>query len=94
MYRPTPGSDSPGGRVKGDELKRLIHGNVLEAYSTEMFGRDVNRSDSSAAMLRRLAVLNRKSLRGKLSGRDFFSPAHPFPRTRATLPDNSPRFVR
>jgi predicted ATP-binding protein involved in virulence len=63
---PTPGSDSPGGRVEGDELKRLIYGNVLEAYSTEIFGRDVNRSDASAAKLQRLALLNRKLLRGEL----------------------------
>ncbi len=63
---PTPGSDSPGGRVEGDELKRLIYGNVLEAYSTEMFGRDVNRSDASAAKLQRLASLNRKALRNGL----------------------------
>ncbi len=64
---PTPGGDSPGGRVQGDELKRLIYGNILDAYSTEMFGQDVKRSDVSAAMLQRLAVLNRRSLRGELS---------------------------
>jgi energy-coupling factor transporter ATP-binding protein EcfA2 len=63
---PTPGSDSPGGRVQGDELKRLLYGNILEAYSTEMFGQDVNRSDAGEAKLQRLAFLNRKSLRGAL----------------------------
>jgi hypothetical protein len=52
--------------VQGSELKRLIYGNVLEAYSTEMFGQDVNRSDAAAAKLQRLALLNRKSLRGGL----------------------------
>jgi hypothetical protein len=63
---PTPGGDSRGGRVQGDELKRLIYGNILDAYSTEAFGQHINRSASSAAKLQRLALLNRKSLRGEL----------------------------
>ncbi|HYT88019.1 MAG TPA: AAA family ATPase [Gemmataceae bacterium] len=67
---PTPGNDSSGGRVQGDELKRLIYGNVLEAYSTEMFGQDVNRSDAAAAKLQRLAFLNGKSLRRGLDPKE------------------------
>ncbi|WP_171181857.1 AAA family ATPase [Ruegeria sp. HKCCD8929] len=62
-----PGSDEQSHRVTGQDLERLIYGNVLEAYSTEYFGVDVTRSHASKDMLRRLAELNRKSLKGGLS---------------------------
>ena len=36
---PVPGDDSSfTGRVRGKELKRLIYGDILEAYDTELFG--------------------------------------------------------
>ena len=57
---PTPGVEDDGGRITGTELKRLIYGNVLEAYGTEAFGSDVNRSESSKAAMKRLAQLNQK----------------------------------
>ena len=63
-----PGSEQPSAMIEGDELNRLIYGNVLDAYSTEAFGPDVTRSDESRRRLKRLAELNRKELRGKLSG--------------------------
>ncbi|MEQ8964820.1 MAG: AAA family ATPase [Azospirillaceae bacterium] len=65
-----PGSNEESGRVTGLELERLIYGNVLEAYSTEYFGTDVTRSRSSRDMLRQLAELNRKSLKGSLSANE------------------------
>lgn len=64
---PTPGVEDDGGRITGTELKRLVYGNVLEAYGTEAFGSDVNRSESSKAAMKRLAQLNQKSLRESLS---------------------------
>ncbi len=64
---PTPGVEDDGGRITGTELKRLIYGNVLEAYGTEAFGSDVNRSESSQEKMKRLAQLNQKSLRESLS---------------------------
>lgn len=63
----SPGSEEHSGRVTGQDLERLIYGNVLEAYSTEYFGTDVTRSRSSKDMLRQLAELNRKSLKGGLT---------------------------
>ena len=63
---PASGSDETGGMITGDDLNRLLYGNVLEAYSTEAFGH-ISRSDESKKMLRRLAELNRKELHGKLS---------------------------
>ncbi len=67
---PTPGVEDDGGRITGTELNRLIYGNVLEAYGTEAFGSDVNRSETSKEKLRLLAELNQKSLRNKLSGEE------------------------
>lgn len=59
---PTPGSDEIGMMVEGDELHRLLYGNVLDAYGTEMFGRDVARSDKSIQFSERLAELNQKEI--------------------------------
>jgi len=64
---PTPGVQDDGGRITGTDLKRLIFGNVLEAYGTEAFGNDVNRSESSKEKMKRLAQLNQKSLRETLT---------------------------
>lgn len=63
----SPGSEEDSGRVTGQEFERLVYGNILEAYSTEYFGTDVTRSSSSKNMLRELAELNRKSLKGGLT---------------------------
>lgn len=59
---PKPGSDEPARMIAGAELNRLLFGNVLDAYSTEMFGQDVSRSDESKQKLQRLAELNKKEL--------------------------------
>ena len=67
VYRlPTPGSDEKGGMVTGDELNRLIHGNIADAYATGVFGTDVARSESTQQSLMRLAELNQLELDGKL----------------------------
>lgn len=79
---PTPGDDSTAGRVTGVELQRLIYGNVLDAYGTELFGADVTRSDSSQEKLEQLARLNRKSLRAELSAEEKQEQEE----LRATLP--------
>ncbi len=64
---PQPGSDASGGMVTGRELDRLVYGNVLDAYSTEVFGADVTRSDASKKRLQRLAELNMKEFQGALT---------------------------
>ena len=59
---PVPGDESAfSGRVQGTDLKRLIFGDVLEAYDTELFGLNGTRSESSLRRMRRLAELNQKS---------------------------------
>ncbi len=64
---PRPGSDDVGGMLRGARLKRLLYGNVLDAYGTEVFGRDVSRSDKAKEKRRRLAQLNVKEGRQGLT---------------------------
>lgn len=64
---PRPGTDEVGEFVTGVELDRLLYGNVLDAYSTELFGDNISRSDEGKVRLQRLAQLNVKELRQKLS---------------------------
>ena len=63
---PVPGSDEQPRRVKGHELNRLIDGNILDAYGTDLFGEEVTRSEHSKEQLERLARLNRKRLKAPL----------------------------
>lgn len=65
---PTPGrSDEEAHRVKGQDLDRLVYGSILDALDTEYFGESVTRSAASHEMMKQLAKLNRKRLRGSLS---------------------------
>ena len=64
---PVPGSDEQPRRIEGHELNRLIYGNVLDAYGTDLFGEGVTRSEHSKERLERLARLNRKRLKASLS---------------------------
>ena len=66
----TPGTDERSGRIEGDTLNRLIHGSILDAYGTEYFGRDVARSADSHELLKELASLNRKALKGTSGDED------------------------
>lgn len=62
-----PGSEFKSGEVKGIEKNRLVFGNVLDAYGTEIFGMNVSRSEESGKKLQRLADLNVKSVSGRIS---------------------------
>ena len=64
---PPPGSEGQLRRVIGPDRDRLIDGNILDAYGTELFGEEVTRSEHSKAKLTQLAQLNRKRLRRALS---------------------------
>jgi hypothetical protein len=59
---PRPGSDESCYRVGGLELNRLLYGNILEAYSTQLFGITTTRSDEAQDKLQRLAELNLKEV--------------------------------
>jgi predicted ATP-binding protein involved in virulence len=62
-----PGSDQASGEVTGLDRDRLIYGNVLDAYGTELFGQEVERSEHSKEKLERLAQLSQLSAFGKIS---------------------------
>ena len=79
---PTPGSGEEARQIVGHELDRLIDGNILDAYGTELFGEEVTRSEQSKAKLARLARLNRKRLRTRLSGKEQQELEH----LRASMP--------
>ena len=64
---PAPDSAESPRRVAGSELDRLVDGDVLDAYGTELFGEDVTRSERSKKKRERLARLNRKRLKEPLS---------------------------
>lgn len=64
---PAPDSEDEPRRVTGSELDRLTDGNILDAYSTELFGADVTRFKQSKENLEQLAWLNRKRLTATLS---------------------------
>lgn len=62
----SPGSDLHSGEVTGLEKDRLVLGNVLDAYGTEIFGTGVSIAKEADDKLNRLAELNIKSMMGKL----------------------------
>lgn len=62
-----PGSQQTSGEITGVERDRLIFGNVLDAYGTEAFGQDVERSDTSKDKLQQLAHLSQLNAYGQIS---------------------------
>ncbi|MFT4624329.1 MAG: energy-coupling factor transporter ATP-binding protein EcfA2 [Myxococcota bacterium] len=62
IYRlPRPGTDETGAMIVGQDRERLLFGDVLDAYGTEVFGADVTRGSRGQAMFDRLAELNTKA---------------------------------
>ncbi len=70
--------------VRGKELDRLLYGNVLDAYGTEMFGTNIARSQRSLFLAQRLAELNQKELYTGLSAEERDEQK----RLRVTLPSS------
>jgi len=63
VYRlPKPGSKEKAGMVTGADLDRLLFGNVLDAYSTDLFGTGATRSEEAKKRQLRLAELNMAEL--------------------------------
>jgi len=61
-----PGSGQKSGEVTGTEKHRLILGNILDAYGTELFGQDVARSAEATRQVQEMAQLSAKKSVGKL----------------------------
>lgn len=61
-----PGNDNESGEITGIERARLINGNILDAYGTEVFGVNVSISEEANEKMNRLAELNIKSIVGEI----------------------------
>lgn len=61
----TSGSDKESGEIVGLQKERLIFGNILDAYGTEVFGSEPVRSEESEDKLSKLGQLNIKFALGK-----------------------------
>ena len=61
-----PGSKERAREITGLEKERLISGNILDAYGTELFGESAVRSAQSAGKLKRLGQLNILYALGKI----------------------------
>jgi len=64
---PTPGSNGNAVRVQGQEFDRLVKGNILEAYGTDYFGRDVDVPESSKESEQLIARLSMLKAQGRIS---------------------------
>lgn len=64
LLLPRSGTDGKPRLLKGNEFKRVVYGNVLDAYGTDAFGEEaaMTRSVKSKDMRDRLAQLNNKEL--------------------------------
>jgi hypothetical protein len=60
-----PGSDKESILIKGDDRNRLIFGNVLDAYGTDVFGKAIAISKEGNEKRNRLGELNIKSIMGE-----------------------------
>ncbi len=69
-YIATPGSASPSHEIIGDDKDRLVKGNILEAYGTEMFGKDPVRITSVDEEIVRLGRLNMIAALGKINKKE------------------------
>lgn len=65
-----PGSEYASGEVTGVEMQRLIYGDLLDAYGTELFGKNITQSQSGQQLTEKLATLNMKSFKTKLSEKE------------------------
>ena len=60
-------TDEQSGEVTGTDRDRLIYGNVLDAYGTEVFGDNVSRSETANGKMNELAKLDIKSIIGGIT---------------------------
>lgn len=65
-----PGSTQKSGEITGTEKDKLIFGNVLDAYGTEVFGKSPVRSEKSNEKLARLGRLNMLAALGKITSKE------------------------
>jgi predicted ATP-dependent endonuclease of OLD family len=57
-----PGSKIPSGEITGADKDHLIYGNILDAYSTDVFGENLERSENGFEKLKRYSYLSQKAV--------------------------------
>jgi predicted ATP-binding protein involved in virulence len=57
-----PGSNLPSGKVSDEDKNKLMFGNVLEAFSTELFGQNIEKSTLGIEKSKRFAFLTNKEV--------------------------------
>lgn len=62
-----PGSDEKSGEITGLDRERLIYGNILDAYGTEVFGEDVSISQDSVEKQEEMVKLSKKKMLDAIS---------------------------
>ncbi|MGI4744245.1 MAG: AAA family ATPase [Janthinobacterium lividum] len=62
-----PNSGNISGEITGTERDRLVYGNILEAYDTQLFGDVPGHNDKGQELLNRLTELNARYAFGKTS---------------------------
>jgi predicted ATP-binding protein involved in virulence len=65
-----PGSENVSSEVSGIEKQRLIYGDLLDAYGTELFGKNITQSESGQDISEKLATLNMKSFKSNLTAEE------------------------
>ena len=58
-HLPAPGTDQSPKRITGEQLNKVLYGDVLHILNSEAFGGMPGRSEAASAQLDRLAALNR-----------------------------------
>lgn len=62
-----PGSNEDSEQVLGIDRERLLYGDLLDAYGTELFGNNVTQSESGQELSAELASLTLKSFKGTIN---------------------------
>lgn len=65
-----PGSAMESGEITGTDKDRLIYGNILDAYGTDVFGKNTSINEATASQRNRLGELYEKSMLGLIAEAD------------------------
>lgn len=64
---PAPGTDEQPGRITGADFDRLTKGTIIDAFGTELFGRDVATPEVTRNLRAELGTLNRRAMHVRLT---------------------------
>lgn len=65
-----PGSQQQSGEVTGIDRERLLFGDLLDAYGTDLFGSNITQSQSGQDLATELAKLSLKSFKGTINSKE------------------------